>query len=85
MVTFRLSKGKQMINMFTAVRIPLRADAKYKGYVLRIHKETVHAAQWTMFILIALVVQNKKKLTCKLSERKTLELPVQSKSEALTL
>ncbi|XDV30360.1 hypothetical protein PO909_033295 [Leuciscus waleckii] len=30
-------------------------------------------------------VQNKKKLTCKLSERKLVELPVQSKSEALTL
>lgn len=34
-----------MINMFTAVCIPLRTDAKYKEYVLRIHKETVHAAE----------------------------------------
>lgn len=44
------------------------------GYVLRIHKETVCAAHGTTFIVIALLVQNKKKVACKLREWKTVEL-----------
>lgn len=44
------------------------------GYVLRIHKETVRAAYGTSFVVIALLVQNKKKVFCTLRERKMVQL-----------
>lgn len=54
-------------------------------YVLRIHKETVHAAQRTTFILIALVVQKQKETHLETGRKENGGTTSAIKSEALTL